>query len=449
MNFIDWLKPGIRIKRWLLMGFFGLSLFVLGLSKILIRGPIPDRYLILHIYLCLVGIVIMYDAIRNSIKSTFVLASGVNYGNDINRQSFLELIHEQKLLVRGPQIVAIGGGTGLSTMIRGLKDYTSNITAIVTVADDGGGSGVLRESLKMLPPGDIRNCLVAMAHTEPVMEELMQYRFKDGDLKGQNFGNLFIAAMTGISSNFEEAIKKMSDVLAVKGKVYPVTLEDVTLCAELSNGDIIKGESKIPKEVSARGEKIEKIFLEPENPKPLEDALYAIENADCILIGPGSLYTSILPNLVISEIAEKIKSAKAPKIYISNIMTQIGETDGYNLSEHIQAINRHCKGNVIDFVIANKAEIPQKYYERYKADGQELVETDLENIPDTIEIIREDLVFINNRELLRHDTHKLATAIMSIILRYSLSKNKRRIMDYYYLQERIKERKKMQELEEK
>lgn len=437
MNLFDWLKPGIKIKRWLLMGFLGLSLFVISMTKIFIRGPILDRYLLLNIYLGFIGIILMYDALRLGIKGTFSIISGVNNNS---RQSFKDLLYEQRLLVRGPRIVAIGGGTGLSTMIRGLKEYTSNITAIVTVADDGGGSGMLRESLKILPPGDIRNCLVAMAHTEPVMEELMQYRFKDGDLKGQNFGNLFIAAMTGISTNFEEAIKKMSDVLAVKGKVYPVTIEDVTLCAELENGEIIRGESKIPTEASAKGQSISRIFLDPSDPKPLEDALYAIEHADCVLIGPGSLYTSILPNLIIEDITNQIKKSKALKIYVSNIMTQIGETDGYNLSQHIEAINKHCKGDIIDLVIANNGVIPEKYYERYKADGQDMVETDEENIPAHIEIIKEDLVHINEKELLRHDTNKLATTIMKLTLKHSLLKNRRRIVDFYYLSERIKDK---------
>lgn len=441
MNLYNWLKPGVKIKRWFMVGFLGLSIFVLGMTKILIRGSILDRYLAIYIYLVIVGIIIMYDALRLGMKSSFSLITGGNTTNGISKQTFGELAHEQRLIVRGPRIVVIGGGTGLSTMIRGLKAYTSNITAIVTVADDGGGSGVLRETLKILPPGDIRNCLIAMAHTEPVMEELLQYRFEEGDLKGQNFGNLFIAAMTGISTNFEEAIKKMSDVLAVKGKVYPVTLEDVTLCAELSGGETIRGESKIPKEASTRGEKIERIFLEPTNPKPLEDALFAIENADCILIGPGSLYTSILPNLVIDGITKKIKSSNAIKVYISNIMTQIGETDGYNLSQHIEAISKHCNGNIIDYVIANDGIIPEKYYERYKSDNQEMVDADEDNISDKIEVIKEDLVYINDKELLRHDTNKLAATIMKLILKHGLAKNKRRIVDYYYLSERIKDRK--------
>jgi uncharacterized cofD-like protein len=439
MNFFDWFKPGIRIKRWIVMGLLGLSVFVLGISKLLFRGPIMDLYFILYLYLSFLGIIIIYAAIRLGLRSILVLVSGANTNYNINKQSLSNLLYEQRLSVRGPRIVAIGGGTGLSTMMRGLKDYTSNITAIVTVADDGGGSGVLRETLGMLPPGDIRNCLVALAHTEPVMEELLQYRFSEGSLKGQNFGNLFIAAMNGISSNFEEAIKKMSDVLAVKGKVYPVTLEDVTLCAELTDKTIVKGESSIPEECVKRNVKIERVYLEPENPKPLEDALFAINNADCIIIGPGSLYTSVLPNLVIKEITRAVMSSSGIKIYVSNIMTQPGETDNFKLSDHLRAIKDHCGNMLVDFIIANNGTIPEPYFEKYKNDGQDMVEID-NDILNNIEIITEDLVHIDSNGFLRHNTYRLSNTIMKLILKYTLPKNRKRILDYYYLSERIKDR---------
>lgn len=441
MNFLDWLKPGIRIKRWILMGLLGLAIFVLGISKFLYRGPIFDMYLLLYIYLTLVGIIIIYAAIKLSLKSVLSLITGINGNNATNGHGLSNLLYEQRLLVRGPRIVAIGGGTGLSTMLRGLKEYTTNISAIVTVADDGGGSGVLRESFGMLPPGDIRNCLVALAHTEPVMEELMQYRFKEGSLKGQSFGNLFIAAMNDISLSFEEAIKKMSDVLAVKGKVYPVTLDDVTLCAELSNGLTIKGESNIPRESIKNNAQIKSVFLEPSNPKPLEEALFAIDNADCIIIGPGSLYTSILPNLIIEGVADRIKNSKAIKIYVSNIMTQPGETDEYKLSNHINAIEKHCGKGMLNFAIANNGQVPEVYFEKYKSDGQDTVKVDHENIPRGVEIFSEDFIYIKDG-LLRHDTKKLSKVIMRIVLKQVIAKNRRRILDYYYLSERIKDKQK-------
>lgn len=440
MNFLNWLRPGIKVKRWILMSALGLAVFVLGVSKLLFRGEIYDLYMLLYIYLVVIGIVILYAALKLGLRSIFSLLSGINLNYNINRRMIGNLLYEQRFLVRGPRIVAIGGGTGLSTMLRGLKEYTTNITAIVTVADDGGGSGSLREDLKILPPGDIRNCLVALAHTEPLMEELMQYRFNEGSLKGQSFGNLFIAAMHGISDNFEDAIKKMSDVLAVKGRVYPVTLEDVTLCAELENGMVVHGESNIPLEGIKHSSGVKRVFLEPTNPKPLEDALFAIENADCIIMGPGSLYTSVLPNLVIPEISERIKKSKAIKVYVSNIMTQPGETDGYSLSDHISAIEEHCGGRIIDYVVANNGQIPEKYYEKYRNDNQDMVLIDRDKISDDINIIKDDLVYIRNG-MLRHNSQRLANDIMKLILKYAFPKNRRRIIDYYYLSERVKVKK--------
>ncbi|SEF59413.1 conserved hypothetical protein, cofD-related [Caloramator fervidus] len=440
MSFLAWLKVGLNIKRWILLGTIGFVILVLGVSKLILVGLFLDLNFFIGLLLSIIGGIATYISFRNLFKSLLTI-TGCSV-SDINRKR-IEDLYEKKFLIRGPRIVAIGGGTGLSTMLRGLKAYTSNITAIVTVADDGGGSGILRETLGMLPPGDIRNCLVALANTEPLMEQLMQYRFKEGDLKGQSFGNLFIAAMNGISVNFLEAIKKMSDVLAVQGKVYPVTLESVTLCAKLSDGSIVKGESKIAYEVLKRKAKIERVFLEPDNPIPLQEAIDAINEADCIIIGPGSLYTSVLPNLVIKEVAEAIKKSKALKVYVSNIMTQLGETDEYKLSDHVKAIEKHCGGRIVDFIIANNGKTPRDYYEKYKNDGQFMVKNDVENIPE-YKVIQEDLVEINKYGYLRHNTKKLAETIMNLILKEVFPKDKRRILDYYYLLERV--RKKDQEV---
>ena len=441
MNFFDWMKPGLNIKRWIFIAIVGLVLMIASIGRIIYYGMENEFYAIVYIAVSAVGALLIVVSIRCGIRSMLAIVSG-GMSNGKSKQSALRnLFYEQKFLVRGPRIVAIGGGTGLSTMLRGLKEYTSNITAIVTVADDGGGSGVLRETMGILPPGDIRNCLVGLAHTEPVMEDLMQYRFKEGQLKGQSFGNLFIAAMNDISSSFEEAIKKMSDVLAVKGKVYPVTLSNVTLCAELENNMVVKGESTVGKASIKEGSPIKRVYLEPENPNPFEDALYAIDNADCIIIGPGSLYTSILPNLVIKDVTDRVRASKAIKIYISNIMTQPGETDGYKLSDHINAIERHCGEGMIDFIIANNGNIEKEYYEKYKQDGQDIVGVDRKNISKEISIIQDDLVDIRNG-LLRHDHKRLAHVIMKLTLKYGMPGNFSRIMDKYYLGERIKEIKK-------
>ena len=313
------------------------------------------------------------------------------------------------------KVVVIGGGTGLSTMLRGLKQYTSHITAIVTVGDDGGGSGKLREDLGMLPPGDIRNCILALADTEPLMEDLLQYRFTEGSLKGQCFGNLFLAAMAGISENFEDAVQKMSSVLAVKGKVLPVTLDDMKLIAELENGEIIEGESKIPSEVIVRKTRIKKIAIKPIDAKPLEEAIKAINNADVIIMGPGSLYTSIIPNLLVKGIPEAICKSPAKKVYISNVMTQPGETDGFKVSNHLKVLMDYGVEGNIDYVIANNGIIPPDIKEKYARENAELVVLDYENISNlNVNVIEADLIKITKRYV-KHNAEKLAELIMKNI----------------------------------
>ncbi|MFR8251872.1 MAG: gluconeogenesis factor YvcK family protein, partial [Anaerovoracaceae bacterium] len=242
----------------------------------------------------------------------------------------------------GPRIVVIGGGTGLSVLLRGLKKNSGlHISAIVTVADDGGGSGMLRKDLGMLPPGDVRNCILALADEEDIMEQLLQYRFGNGRLKGQNMGNLFIAALTDIYGDFELAVEKLHDILRIKGKVVPVTSEDVTLCARLKNGKIIRGESKIPKAVSKMESPIEEVFLEPSGVQPLNSAVEAIMNADMIVLGPGSLYSSIIPNLLVGGISDAIRSAGGMKVIVCNVMTQAGETDDYTVVDYVDAIEKY------------------------------------------------------------------------------------------------------------
>ncbi|CAK7060492.1 hypothetical protein CIW83_10415 [Tissierella sp. P1] len=323
----------------------------------------------------------------------------------------------EKELSMEPKFVVIGGGTGLSILLRGLKKLTSNITAIVTVADDGGGSGILREDLGMLPPGDIRSCLLALANTEPTMEKLLQYRFTDGILKGQNFGNLFIAAMNEIYGSFEKAIKETSNVLAVTGKVLPMTLEDVKLCAVLENGDILKGESHIPLDAMRAGSRIDYIYTEPKISYPLDESVEAINNADLIVLGPGSLYTSVIPNLLVNHIVDTIYNAKAPKVYITNVMTQPGETDGYDVLDHVNAILKHSTLDFLDYVIANKEEIPIDTLEKYIMDGSKpvLMGSNDEKILKSrnIKLIGENLINIR-KDYIRHDNIKLSKLLMEI-----------------------------------
>lgn len=356
----------------------------------------------------------------------------------LNPQKLSNLITDERIEIKGPKIVAIGGGTGLSTMLRGLKLYSSNITAVVTVADDGGGSGVLRQELGMLPPGDIRNCILALADVEPILEQLLQYRFQEGSLKGQSFGNLFLAAMDGISASFEEAVRRMSDVLAVTGRVLPVTLDDVTLCAELEDGNIICGESKIGRHNEFHKGKIKRVYLEPGDAKPLKDVMEAIDEADIILMGPGSLYTSIIPNLLVNGICTAIKSSRAQKVYICNVMTQPSETEGYSAYDHIAALEEHVGDRMIDCCIVNNAVISPEVRDRYISDGADQVLIDRDRITQAgIKLIEGNLISVKNN-LARHDPQKLAQIIIEYVAENVLAKDKQRSVDYFFIMDRLK-----------
>ena len=287
MRIVDWLRPGIKVKRWVMLGAMGVLFIIFGVIEFVNRRFYSFYYISFYVFLIASGIFVVYISITQGMRSIIALINKGYLNVSLDSKKLESLIYEKRLLVKGPKIVAIGGGTGLSTMLRGLKYYTSNITAIVTVADDGGGSGDLREDLGMLPPGDIRNCILALADTEPLMEDLLQYRFKDGRLKNQSFGNLFLAAMDGISSNFEEAVHKMSSVLAVTGKVMPVTLDNLVLKARLKNGSVVEGESNIPQEAIRQNSSIDRIFIEPENARALKEAVDAILDADAVILGPG------------------------------------------------------------------------------------------------------------------------------------------------------------------
>lgn len=320
-------------------------------------------------------------------------------------------------LSNDPKIVVIGGGTGLSILLRGLKKFTSNITAIVTVADDGGGSGVLREDLGMLPPGDIRACMLALANTEPTMEKLLQYRFDNGILKGQSFGNLFIAAMNGIYGSFEMAIKEASNVLAITGKVYPMTLEKVRLFAELENGKIVEGESNIPVVAQENCSRIKRMFINPKISNPLKEGIEAIKEADLIVLGPGSLYTSVIPNLLINHIPDKIYESQAPKVYITNVMTQPGETGGYGVMDHVESLLNHSRQDLLDYVIVNTEEIPEETLSKYITDGSTPVilrdedRTFLQS--KNIEIIEENLIDVK-KDYIRHDNIELSKLLIHL-----------------------------------
>lgn len=314
----------------------------------------------------------------------------------------------------GPKIVAIGGGNGLSTMLRGLKMHTRNLTAIVTVADDGGGSGILRQDLGMPPPGDIRNCMQALANVEPVMEQLLGYRFTEGSLTGQAFGNLLLAALNGISNSFDQAVARMSEVLAITGRVLPVTNADVQLEAIFENGSRVTGESKIFKFKKEQDCRIKHVRLLPENPPALPEALLAIEEADLILLGPGSLYTSVIPNLLVDGIVEAICACSALKIYICNIMTQDGETEGMTASDHVAALLRHGAPGLVEICLANSAAVRPGLVEKYRAEDAAPIVIDRPAIEALgVELVERPLSS-ETSDYARHSVTRLSQAVMEL-----------------------------------
>lgn len=407
----------MNIKRWIFLALAGIIMLGLGLALL-------DRQLVGSIGFALDALTNQLAWVPQWFVGLIVTASGLGltvYSFIMGIKSIMtvirpdpaerlvETLYHHRSLKKGPKIVAIGGGTGLSSLLMGIKEYTSNITAIVAVTDDGGSSGRLRDNLGILPPGDIRNCIVALADKETLMEEVLQYRFQSGELAGHNLGNLLLAGLNNVSGGFDGAVRALSKVLAIRGQVLPVTLENVTLGAELADRTLVYGECN----VSGSKSKIKRVFLKPEVCSPLPEALEAIREADMIILGPGSLYTSVIPNLLMEGIAEAIQKSPAQKIYICNIMTQPGETQGYTAQQHLKAIFDHV-GPVVDQVLVNNEPIPGRLLKRYRDKGAAPVKVDTGALAKLgVKVWSKHLVQRSN--LVRHQPEKLARAIMEII----------------------------------
>jgi len=415
-----WLSPGMQLKRWLIMAFVGAFLFLDGFGRVLDShfynfhvNETIDRIAIeqarlspalLQWIFMIAGLALVYFGIRQWMRS-IVYALSPKDGSRL-----IEVIYERRQLDRGCRVVAIGGGTGLSTLLRGLKEYTSNLTAIVTVTDDGGSSGRLRQELGVLPPGDIRNCLVALADSESTMTDLFQYRFNEGDgLSGHSFGNLFLAAMCGIAGDFDRAIKESSKVLNIKGRVLPSTLANVALHATLADGTTVMGETAISRARSP----IKTVSLAPPQCRPLSEAVDAIAAADVIILGPGSLYTSIMPNLLVPGMVEAIAATNAVKIYVCNIMTQPGETDDMAASDHVRTLLATGRSGLFDYALVN-IEQPHRLLHAYESEGAHQVEADIDAVS-ALGITPVTGRFVNEQLLVRHDSKKLGEAIAKLI----------------------------------
>ena len=425
---IQWLTPGLGLKRWALLCLCGLAFAAAGTSLatayvsvdaglLLSNFASPFGFLIdpvaLGIALLALGIIAVAVGLRGVIKAV-ERAFAVSRGSG----DFLELALRRRKMEQGERVVALGGGTGLSTMLRGLKAYSSNVTAVVTMADDGGSSGMLREE-GMLPPGDLRNCMAALADAEPQMQELFQHRFEGlGALRGHSLGNLIVAAMCEITGDFESAVRETSRVLAIRGSVLPSTLDDIRLGADLEDGSQVVGQSVINK---TRG--IRRAYLIPEHPKALPGVVKAIENAELIIIGPGSLFTSIIPNLLVPEIAAAIRAnTRAPKIYVCNVMTQPGETSGFKASDHVRAIIRHIGPGIVTHALINTGRVDARVLARYQESGAEYVEPD-ENAIAMLGVQPRHGNFIDATNLVRHNPPKLADAIFKIAAKTARGEN--------------------------
>jgi uncharacterized cofD-like protein len=417
IDFARWFLPGLGVKRWLIVAALGAVLFVNGISRWLtdegahigvnelVDWVVGDFFPPADLSYVFIGIGVILIALGIWRWLNSIVTAVRPYGTE----RMIDALVEGRLK-RGYKIVAVGGGTGLSTMLRGLKRHTTNLTAIVSVSDDGGSSGRLQKELGVLPPGDIRNCLVALADDEALVTDLFRYRFTEGDgLSGHSFGNLFLAAMTGITGNFDEAIKVSSRVLNIKGRVLPATLSVARLCARLTDGTVVEGESN----VSASKAPIASVYLDPARALPLEEVIAAIREADAIILGPGSLYTSILPNLLVERIAREIEVSNAVKLYVCNVMTQPGETDGYTASRHVQALIENSGARVCDIVVVND-ELPRKLLDAYAEEGQLPVVVDKVKLDELgVRTVRASVM--SETQTVRHDSDRLAHVVIEII----------------------------------
>jgi len=402
MRFLKWLYPGMKIKRWLALIVAGILLF--GMGSALLTAHTGWLIRVVSLMMLLAAIVALLVGVTATVRSLLDVVLPPE------QRELVDIVFKRRYLEKGPRVVTIGGGTGLSTLLHGLKAYTTNVTAIVTMADDGGSSGRLREEFGMLPPGDIRNCLVALADTEPLMQQLFQYRFaEDSVLRGHNFGNLFITAMTQITGDFERAIQASSRVLAIRGHVVPSTCAKVRLVAEHDDGSVTMGESRITSATLP----IRRIYLEPAGSAATKEALHALREADVIVLGPGSLYTSIIPNLLVDGIADAVVQSKALKLYVCNVMTQHRETTGFKASDHVRALVAHTSPGILQVCVVNTKPVPESLLERYRKEEAFPVEADAERIRELgYQVVADEV--ISTEDYVRHDPDKLAKLLVHL-----------------------------------
>ena len=444
-SFLEWFKASTKVKRWILLILVGIVLTCYGIAKILVSEEITFFELGKTVVIFVVGFIAIVVGIVFIQKRSLEIIIEANNTTDKGKKAqhnIKSLIFNKRVYEEGPKIVVIGGGQGLNTVIEGFKKYTNNITAIVTMTDYGNIPTESRKALDTLPLKDIKDSIIAMSDKEDIMKRLMYLNFQNERLKGLNFGDIYLTAMNEIYNNISEAILKSTAVLNITGKVIPVTLDEITICAELHDGTTIKQKDQIPSIVAQKFEKINRIYISPSNCRPAPGVIEAIEDADVIVIGPGSLYTNVLPNLLVKNVSKAIKDSKAMRFYISNIMTEPGQTDNYTLSDHFKAINEHVGTDLIDYCLADTGEIVPEYIRKYNKEGSEPVEIDDKNLgPYGIKVIERNLSCIKN-EKIRHNSDVVAGTIVEMICNDLKFHDMQNNTEYLLLQSVLKEHKK-------
>lgn len=442
-GFFKWFKGSTRIKRWMFMIIVGIALACFGFSKVLTTTEISSIIQIVEIVIpFVIGFILVVLGLVFIQRRTLELVIEANQrNNDININS---LIFNKNVYEKGPKVVVIGGGSGLNTVLRGLKKYTNNITAIVTVSDYGEIATTSRKELDLKPIEDIKTSMISLSNHEEHMNALLNYTFESGKLANLSFGDIYLSAMQNIYGDFTNSIEKASKVLRMVGKVLPVTLDEMQICAELKDGTVVNEKDKISETVYEKITKIDRIYLTPSNCRPAPGVLEAIEDADAIIIGPGNLYTNVIPNLLIKGVAKAIKTSKAIRFYISNIMTEPGQTDNYSVSDHISAITEHTRENIIDYCIGNSGEIVPEYVRRYNKEGSDVVDVDTNKLKELgVKVIKKDIAKIEDGYI-RHDTEEIAKTIMEFICNDLKFKNKQTETQYTLLNSRLKYKKKLE-----
>ena len=441
-GFFTWFKSSTKIKRWIFLILIGIVLACYGFAQILVINELSFEEIGKIVAVFVVGFTFVILGLVYIQKRTLELVIEGNQKKEEKNVNISSLIFNKDVYENGPKIVAIGGGNGLNAVLAGLKKYTNNITAIVTISDYGEIPTESRKQLDLLPLEDIKGSLIALAKDSEKMERLFNVPFMDNKLKGLTFGDIYMSAMKNANGDFTSSIKESSEILNITGKVLPVTFDEIKICAELVDGTIVEEKSKIPEVVYEKVSKINRIYITPSNCTPAPGVLEAINEADAIILGPGSLYTNVIPNLLVKNIAKTIKESKALKIYISNLMTEPGQTDNYTLSEHINAITEHVGKGLIDFCICDTQEITPEFVRKYNKMGSDIVEMDTQKIVDNgIKVLKRDLSCIKD-EYIRHDSDAIAKSIVELICNDLKFRDKQTEPEYLLMNSKLKQVKK-------